>query len=101
MAFPISANDPLRHVDRPFETERHKKQGFKIEELSGTGKNNIYIIYIYIIYIPWKSIWTKLCPLVGFGILYMDHPKDHSLFGLGLPGYIYIFIFISFGKVTI
>ena len=20
----------------------------------------------------------------------MDHPKDHSLFGLGLPGYIYI-----------
>ncbi len=29
---------------------------------------------------------TKLCPLVGSGILYMDHPKDHSLFGLGLPG---------------
>ena len=30
---------------------------------------------------------TKLCPLVGSGILYMDHPKNHSLFGLGLPGH--------------
>ncbi len=35
---------------------------------------------------------TKLCPLVGSGILYMDHPKNHSLFGLGLPGYMYPFI---------
>ena len=24
----------------------------------------------------------------------MDHPKDHSLFGLGLPGYIYIYTYI-------
>ena len=24
----------------------------------------------------------------------MDHPKNHSLFGLGLPGYIYIIIYI-------
>ena len=24
----------------------------------------------------------------------MDHPKDQSLFGLGLPGYIYIIIYI-------
>ena len=39
---------------------------------------------------------TKLCPLVGSGILYMDHPKNHSLFGLGLPGYIYIFQFYYF-----
>ena len=29
---------------------------------------------------------TNLCPLVGSGILDMDHPKDHSLFGLRLPG---------------
>ena len=43
----------------------------------------------------------KLCPLAGSGILYMDHLKDHSLFDLGLPGfinlhiiYIYICIFI-------
>ena len=28
-----------------------------------------------------------LCLLVGSRILYMDHPKDHSLFGLRLPGY--------------
>ena len=26
------------------------------------------------------------CPLVGSGILYLDHPKEHFLFGLGLPG---------------
>ena len=24
----------------------------------------------------------------------MDHPKDHSLFGLGLPVYIYIYIIL-------
>ena len=24
----------------------------------------------------------------------MDHPKDHSLFGLGLPGYIYIYVYM-------
>ena len=35
---------------------------------------------------PRKSIWTKLCPLVGSGILHIDHPKDHTLFGLGLSG---------------
>ncbi len=23
----------------------------------------------------------------------MDHPKDHSLFGLGLPGYINVYIY--------
>ena len=40
---------------------------------------------------PRKSSWTKLCPLVGSGILFMDHPKHHSLFGLGLPGKIFIF----------
>lgn len=40
---------------------------------------------------------TRHCPLV-VGILCMDHPKDHSLFGLGLSGctahilYIYISI---------
>ena len=28
----------------------------------------------------------------------MDHLKDHSLFGLGLPGYIYYIIFIFIGK---
>ena len=28
-----------------------------------------------------------LCLSVGSRILYMDHPKDHSLFGLRLPGY--------------
>ena len=33
--------------------------------------------------IPRKSKSTKLCPLVGSGILYMDHPKNHSLFGRG------------------
>ena len=26
-----------------------------------------------------RSMSTKLCPLVGWGILYMDHLKDHSL----------------------
>ena len=36
--------------------------------------------------LPRKSKPAKLCPLLGSGILYMDHPKDHSLFGLGLPG---------------
>ncbi len=49
--------------------------------------------------IPRKSILTKLCPLVGSGILYMDHPKDHSLFGLGLPGYWNILIFICAANV--
>ena len=29
--------------------------------------------------VPRKSKSTKLCPLVGSGILLMDHPKDHSL----------------------
>ena len=29
--------------------------------------------------IPWKSKSTKLCPLVGSGILYMNHPKDQPL----------------------
>ena len=28
--------------------------------------------------LPRKSKPTKLCPLVGSGILFMDHPKDHS-----------------------
>ena len=28
---------------------------------------------------PWKSKSTKLCPLVGSGILYTDHPKDQPL----------------------
>ena len=28
---------------------------------------------------PWKSKSTKLCPLVGSGILYMNHPKDQPL----------------------
>ena len=37
-----------------------------------------------------KSILTKLCPLVGSGILYMDHPNHHSLFDLGLPGKSYL-----------
>ena len=31
---------------------------------------------------------TKPCPLV-VGNLYMDHPRDHSLFGLGLSEIIY------------
>ena len=30
---------------------------------------------------------TKLFRLVGSGILHIDHPKDHTLFGLGLSGY--------------
>ena len=29
----------------------------------------------------------------------MDHPNHHSLFGLGLPGYIYIFIDTYFSEV--
>ena len=29
--------------------------------------------------VPRKSKPTKLCPLVGSGVLLMDHPKDHSL----------------------
>ena len=44
-------------------------------------------------YIHPGSPKTKLCPLVGSGILYMDHPKDHSLFGLGPPGYISIYLY--------
>ena len=43
---------------------------------------------------------TKLCPLVGSGILYMDHPKDHSLFSLGLPGGTYLY-FLKSGFPTV
>ena len=67
-------------------------------------KSYIYILYTYLyvcvhtIHDIYHSIYpgspkTKLCPLVGSGILYMDHPKDHSLFGLGLPGYINVYIY--------
>ena len=50
---------------------------------------------------PKMSKSTKLCPLVGSGILYIgsresfkgDHPKDHSLFGLGL-------FWVSFATVS-
>ena len=31
--------------------------------------------------IAFTGISTKLCPLVGSGILYRDHPKDYSSFG--------------------
>ena len=43
------------------------------------GNIHIYII----IYIPRKSKSTKLCPLVGSGILCMNHPKHQpaTLFG--------------------
>ena len=35
---------------------------------------------------PRKSqVYTKLCPLVVGNLLKMNYPKDHSLFGLGLP----------------
>ena len=30
---------------------------------------------------------SKLCPMVGSGILYVDHPRDDSLFVFGLQGY--------------
>ena len=33
-----------------------------------------------------ESPKTKLCPLGYQGILFLDHPKDHSLFSLGLAG---------------
>ena len=48
--------------------------------LVGRLKRNLF----FHSYMPRKSKFTKLCSLVV--ILYMDHPKDHSLFGLGLPG---------------
>ena len=36
-------------------------------------------IQLYVHIYPRKSKSTKLCPLVGSGILYMDHPKDQPL----------------------
>ena len=45
---------------------------------------------------PRKSKSTKLCTLALSGILYMDHPKDDSLFGLGLLGEIYNVMYNSF-----
>ena len=45
------------------------------------------IISSKLVSIPRKSKPTKLCPLVVGNPESMDHPKDHSLFGLGLPGY--------------
>ena len=52
---------------------------------------------------------NKLCPLVGSGILYMDHPENHFLFGPRLRiGYIYCrwsysrcFIMFSLPKANI
>ena len=69
------------------------------------------------VYLPtWMAIFilytqevqkTKLCLLAGTGILYMDHPENHFLFGLRLwIGYAYIdgarcfIMFIAFPKPT-
>ena len=44
---------------------------------------SVSFIFIYI-----EKVQTaKLCPLVGSGILHMDHPKDNFLCGFRLPGY--------------
>ena len=55
--------------------------------------SKVYWGYVYIyIYTPRKSKDQTL-PIGRIGNPEcMDHPKDHSLFGLGPPGYMYIYI---------
>ena len=41
----------------------------------------------YLIMTCMQKVRRPTFPLVGSGILHMDYPEDHCLFGLGLSGY--------------
>ena len=62
-----------------------------------TGYSYLYIqLYRYIyIYTPRKSQSTKLCPLVGSGILYMDHPKNQPLCLVDWTSKVHIYIYMD------